>query len=251
MAGAEILYTTNGSDHGYYLTYEGPGTIAAMIIETVIGTNGILPPPDGWLKGLRALLDKYGILLICDEVMCGFGRTGKLFAFEHGDIIPDILTMAKGLTSSYLPLGAMGVRDKIAKHFQDNVFWGGLTYNAHALCLATAEAVLDVMEEEQLVTHAARMQHVMLAEMAALKAKHPSIRTFRAIGLFGLIELQKDLQGTPMAPYGGSHPAIDKLMGFFKEEGLTLEMQQVDNPPAGIAAVAGGNVDYNLSLIHI
>ena len=202
------------------ITYEGPSTIAAMIIETVIGTNGILPPPDGWLKGLRALLDKYGILLICDEVMCGFGRTGKMFAFEHGDIIPDILTMAKGLTSSYLPLGAMGVRDKIAKHFQDNVFWGGLTYNAHALCLATAEAVLDVMEEEQLVTHAARMQHVMLAEMAALKAKHPSIRTYRAIGLFGLIELQKDLQGTKMAPYGGSHPAIDKLMGFFKQEGL-------------------------------
>jgi taurine--2-oxoglutarate transaminase len=124
------------------ITYEGPHTIAAMIIETVIGTNGILPPPKGWLQGLRALLDKHGILLICDEVMCGFGRTGKMFAFEHGDIVPDILTMAKGLTSSYLPLGAMGVRDKIADHFRNNVFWGGLTYNAHALCLATAEAVL-------------------------------------------------------------------------------------------------------------
>lgn len=202
------------------ITYEGPGTIAAMIIETVIGTNGILPPPTGWLKGLRALLDKYGILLICDEVMCGFGRTGKMFAFEHGDIVPDILTMAKGLTSSYLPLGAMGVNDKIARHFQDNVFFGGLTYNAHALCLATAEAVLDVMEDEKLVDNAARMQEVMLAEMAALKQRHPSIRDFRAIGLFGLIELQKDRQGTRMAPYGGSHPAIDKLMGFFKQEGL-------------------------------
>ena len=202
------------------ITYEGPHTIAAMIIETVIGTNGILPPPKGWLKGLRALLDKHGILLICDEVMCGFGRTGKMFAFEHGDIVPDILTMAKGLTSSYLPLGAMGVNDKIAKHFQDNVFFGGLTYNAHALCLATAEAVLDVMEDEKLVDNAARMQEVMLAEMAALKQRHPSIRDFRAIGLFGLIELQKDRQGTRMAPYGGSHPAIDKLMGFFKQEGL-------------------------------
>ncbi len=200
--------------------YEGPHTIAAMIIETVIGTNGILPPPRGWLAGLRALLDKHGILLICDEVMCGFGRTGKMFAFEHGDIIPDILTMAKGLTSSYLPLGCMGVRDAIARHFQDNVFYGGLTYNAHALCLATAEAVLDVMENEGLVAHAAKMQDVMLAEMAALQAKHPSVRSYRALGLFGVIELQKDRDGTTMGSYGASHPAVDKLMAFFKQEGL-------------------------------
>lgn len=216
------------------ITYEGPHTIAAMIIETVIGTNGILPPPKGWLKGLRALLDKHGILLICDEVMCGFGRTGKMFAFEHGDIVPDILTMAKGLTSSYLPLGCMGVSDRIAKHFQDNVFYGGLTYNAHALCLATAEAVLDVMENEKLVEHAARMQEVMLAEMAALKAKHKSIRSYRAIGLFGLLELQKDVDGTPMASYGTSHPAIDKLMGFLKSEGLYTISQWwtvMCNPP--------------------
>lgn len=216
------------------ITYEGPNTIAAMIIETVIGTNGILPPPKGWLKGLRALLDKYGILLICDEVMCGFGRTGKMFAFEHGDIVPDILTMAKGLTSSYLPLGCMGVSDRIAKHFQDNVFFGGLTYNAHALCLATAEAVLDVMENEKLVEHAARMQDVMLAEMAALKAKHVSIRSYRAIGLFGLIELQKDRDGSTMGSYGASHPGVDKLMGFLKQEGLYTISQWWNvmcNPP--------------------
>ena len=200
--------------------YEGPHTIAAMIIETVIGTNGILPPPRGWLAGLRALLDKHGILLICDEVMCGFGRIGKMFAFEHGGIIPDILTMAKGLTSSYLPLGCMGVRDAIARHFQDNVFYGGLTYNAHALCLATAEAVLDVMENEGLVAHAAKMQDVMLAEMAALQAKHVSVRSYRALGLFGVIELQKHRDGTPMGSYGASHPAVDKLMAFFKQEGL-------------------------------
>jgi taurine--2-oxoglutarate transaminase len=152
--------------------------------------------------------------------MCGFGRTGKMFAFEHGDIIPDILTMAKGLTSSYLPLGCMGVRDAIARHFQDNVFYGGLTYNAHALCLATAEAVLDVMENEGLVAHAAKMQDVMLAEMAALQAKHVSVRSYRALGLFGVIELQKDRDGTTMGSYGASHPAVDKLMAFFKQEGL-------------------------------
>ena len=117
------------------IMYEGADKIAAMFIETVTGTNGILPPPKGYLKGLRALLDKYGILLVCDEVMAGWGRTGKLFAFEHGDIVPDIVCMAKGLTSSYIPLGAMGVSDPIAQHFQDNVFWGGLTYNSHALAL--------------------------------------------------------------------------------------------------------------------
>ena len=202
------------------IQYEGPHTIAAMIVETVIGTNGVQPPPEGWLRGLRELLDRHGILLICDEVMCGFGRTGKLFAFEHFDAIPDILTMAKGLTSSYVPLGAMGVRDKIAAHFRDNVFWGGLAYNAHAFCLAVAEAALDVLIDEGMVENAAKMQHVMLAEMAALKAKHPSVRDYRAIGLFGTIELQKDRQGTRMAPYNGSHPAIDRMLGFFKQEGL-------------------------------
>ena len=106
------------------IMYEGPETIAAMFIETVTGTNGILPPPEGYLAGLRALLDKYGILLVCDEVMCGFGRTGAMFAFEHGGIVPDILTMAKGLTSSYAPLGCMAVSDPIAAHFKENVFWG-------------------------------------------------------------------------------------------------------------------------------
>jgi taurine--2-oxoglutarate transaminase len=216
--------TERTANHLRYLEeliqYEGAHTIAAMIVETVIGTNGIQPPPAGWLKGLRELLDRHNILLICDEVMCGFGRTGKLFAFEHYDALPDILTMAKGLTSSYVPLGAMGVRDKIADHFKDNVFWGGLTYNAHPFCLTVAEAVLDVMLGEGMIDNAAKMQHVMLAEMERLKAKHPSVRDYRAIGVFGTSELQKDTRGTRMAPYGGSHPAIDRLMGFFKQEGL-------------------------------
>jgi adenosylmethionine-8-amino-7-oxononanoate aminotransferase len=155
------------------IQYEGPHTIAAMIIETVVGTNGILPPPQGWLKGLRALLDKYGILLICDEVMCGFGRTGRWFAFEHGDIVPDIVTMAKGLTSSYLPLGAVGLRQPIADHFRKSVFWGGLTYNSHPLLMGTALAVLDVMAEEGIVEHAAEMEHVMRAEMQGAQRPPP------------------------------------------------------------------------------
>ncbi len=139
------------------IMYEGPETIAAMFIETVTGTNGILPPPRGYLAGLKALLEKHGILLVCDEVMAGWGRTGKLFAFEHGGIIPDIVTMAKGLTSSYIPLGAMGMRDAIADHFRKNVFWGGLTYNSHPLCMGTAIAALVVLLEEGMVENAARL----------------------------------------------------------------------------------------------
>ncbi|HBP19552.1 MAG TPA: aspartate aminotransferase family protein [Planctomycetes bacterium] len=202
------------------ITYEGPHTIAAMFIETVTGTNGIMPPPAGYIQGLRKLLDKYGILLVCDEVMCGWGRTGKLFAFEHYDVVPDIVCMAKGLTSSYIPLGAMGVSDKIAAHFDDNVFWGGLTYNAHALSLATAEAVIDVLIGEGMVENAAKMGAVMRSEMDRLQAKHPSMREGRQIGLFGMIDVQKNSKGEPIAPYNGTRPAMGKLAAFFREEKL-------------------------------
>lgn len=199
---------------------EGPHTIAAMFIEPVTGTNGILIPPRGYLAGLRALLDKYGILLVCDEVMAGFGRTGRLFAFEHGGIVPDVLTMAKGLTSSYVPLGAVAMSDRIARHFDENVFFGGLTYNAHCFCLEVAMACLDVMEEEGLVENARRMGEVMSQEMAALKRRHPSVKTHRNIGLFGIIDLQRDTAGTDMAPFNGSHPVMPRLNAFLLENGL-------------------------------
>ena len=202
------------------IMYEGGHTIAAMFVETVTGTNGILPPPAGYMKGLKALLDEHGILLVCDEVMCGWGRTGKLFAFEHYDVVPDILCMAKGLTSSYIPLGAMGVSDRIANHFRDNVFWGGLTYNSHALALATAEAVLDVLIGEGMVENAAAMGAVMRREMDRLQAKHPSMKEGRQIGLFGMIDVQKNSRGEAIAPYNGTHPAMAKLGAFFREEGL-------------------------------
>lgn len=202
------------------ITYEGPDQIAAMFIETVTGTNGILPPPEGYLKGLRALLDKYGILLVCDEVMAGFGRTGKMFAFEHGDIVPDILTMAKGLTSAYAPLGCMAVSDDIAKHFKENVFWGGLTYSCHALSMATAEAVIQVMLEEDLVGNAVRMGAVMREEMDRLVEKHPSLREGRCIGLFGMMDVQKNSAGELIAPYNGTHPAMAAFGKFLRDNGL-------------------------------
>ncbi|MEE2643961.1 MAG: aminotransferase class III-fold pyridoxal phosphate-dependent enzyme [Myxococcota bacterium] len=202
------------------IMYEGPQNIAAMIIEPVTGTNGVLPPPAGYLQGLRALLDKYEILLICDEVMAGFGRTGKLFAFEHAGIIPDLVCMAKGLTSSYAPLGAVGVRRPIAEHFQEKVYWGGLTYNSHCLSLATAEASIDVLLEEKLIENAARLQPVMREEMDKLQAKHRSVREGRCIGLFGMVDLQKNSAGERIAPYNGTHPAMGKLGEFFRKEGL-------------------------------
>ncbi|MCB9547451.1 MAG: aminotransferase class III-fold pyridoxal phosphate-dependent enzyme [Myxococcales bacterium] len=207
------------------IMYEGPQNIAAMFIETVTGTNGILPPPAGYLQGLRALLSKYGILLVCDEVMAGFGRTGKLFAFQHGDapgapFAPDIVTMAKGLTSSYVPLGCMAVSDAIAKHFKENVFWGGLTYNSHPIGLAAAEAAIDALIDEGMVENAARLQPVMTAHMERMKQKHPSVKAYRNIGLFGMMDLQKDAAGTPAAPYNGGSPAMGALGKFFRDNGM-------------------------------
>ena len=124
---------------------EGPDTIAAFFLETVTGTNGILIPPDGYLQGVRELCTKYGILMVSDEVMCGFGRTGEWFAVNHWDVVPDIITCAKGLTSSYVPLGALGMRPEIAAYFDDNVFWGGLTYNTHPVSVAAALATIAVL----------------------------------------------------------------------------------------------------------
>ncbi len=219
------------------IMYEGPHTIAAMIIEPVTGTNGILPPPKGYLKGLRELLDKHGILLICDEVMAGWGRTGKRFAFEHGDILPDMVTMAKGMTSSYAPLGCVGMRDHVADHFDDNVFWGGLTYNSHCLGLATAEAVIKVILEDGLVENAARLQSVMREEMDRLTAKHPTVKEGRCIGLFGMIDLQRNSKGDRMAPYNGSSEAMVALGKRFHELGLFTFVRWgsfMCNPPLSI-----------------
>jgi taurine--2-oxoglutarate transaminase len=203
------------------IDYEGPQSIAAMFIEPVVGTNGILPPPRGYLEGLRTLLDRHGILLVCDEVMAGFGRTGKWFAHQHGDIRPDILTVAKGLTSAALPLGAMGMSDAIAAHFDDHVFWAGLTYSAHPMSLAAAVAAVEVVRDEGLVEHAARMQEVMRRHMAALQEKHPSVASYRATGLFGAIDFRRNDQGEPLSEgYNTTHPAMGKLLRALREKGL-------------------------------
>ncbi len=238
------------------IQYEGPQTIAAMFIETVTGTNGILPPPKGYLAGLKKLLGKYGILLVCDEIMCGWGRTGKLFAFEHGGIVPDIVTMAKGLTSSYMPLGAMGLSDRIANHFRENVFWGGLTYNAHPMSLACALAVIDVMEEEKLVEHSAKMGEVMRGHMERMKDRHKCVWESRNIGLFGVIELRKNSKNERLVPYNGSHPVMAKLGTFFRDNGLYAFLRWngvMCNPPLTITeaelAEAFDIVDKGLAIV--
>ena len=202
------------------IEYEGPDQIAAMCIETVTGTNGVLPPPEGYLAGLRALLDRHGILLICDEVMSGFGRTGRLFAFEHAGITPDILTMAKGLTSSYAPLGCMGLRRGIARHFEDHVFWGGLTYNAHPICLAAAEANIHVLLDEGMVENAARLGAVMREEMDGLAARHPTVKEGRCIGLLGMVDLQRNAAGEPFAGYNRKSPLLQAFQRRLVDDGL-------------------------------
>ena len=200
---------------------EGPHTIAAFILETVVGTNGILIPPDGYMQGVRKLCDKYGILMIADEVMAGFGRTGEWFAIDHWKVIPDLICMAKGLTSSYLPLGAVGMRHHIAQHFQDKVFYGGLTYNSHPMGCAAALATIRVYEEDRLIENAKKMGAVMKELGSDLQKKHPSVGAVRSIGLFGIVELVRSRRTMqPMAPFNGASEEMAALGRFFREQGL-------------------------------
>jgi taurine--2-oxoglutarate transaminase len=203
------------------IMYEGPQTIAAIIVEPVVGTNGILIPPDGYLQGVRELCDRYGILLIADEVMAGFGRTGTWFAVDHWNVVPDIITVAKGLTSSYLPLGAVGVRPHVAEAFDTKVFYGGLTYYAHPVSLAAALATLDVYEEDGLIENARRMGEVMAEHHRALAAKHRSVGAVRNIGLFGIIELVRSHDPwTPLAGFNGTSDEMKAVQRSLRAQGL-------------------------------
>ena len=200
---------------------EGPHTIAAFILETVVGTNGILIPPDGFMQGVRKLCDKYGILMIADEVMAGFGRTGEWFAIDHWKVVPDLISMAKGLTSSYLPLGAVGMRHNIAQHFQDKVFYGGLTYNSHPMGCAAALATIRVYEEDRLIENTRKMGVIMKKLGEELQARHPSVGAVRSIGLFGIVELIRSRKSRqPMAPFNGASEEMTALGKYFRENGL-------------------------------
>ena len=200
---------------------EGAATIAAFFIEPVTGTNGVLVPPDGFIRGIRDLCTKYGILMVADEVMSGFGRTGEWFAVDHWRVVPDLMTMAKGLTSAYAPLGAVGMRRGIADHFRDEVFFGGLTYNSHPIGCATALATLQVYEDDRLIENARRMGGMMADLLASLQAKHPIVGAVRSIGLFGIVELVKDPTSMePLAPFNGTSDQMNALRKILFDEGL-------------------------------
>jgi taurine---2-oxoglutarate transaminase len=203
------------------ITYEGPDTIAAVMLETVTGTNGIIIPPDGYLQGVRALCDRYGLVLIADEVMSGFGRTGKWFAVDHWQVKPDIMTMAKGLTSGYAPLGAVALRPDIASKFNEKVYEGGLTYNGHPISLAAAIATIRVMQEDHLVEQAEKTGVVLSKYLKELAANHPSVGEVRSLGLFGIIEVVRNRDTRePMAPFGRSSPEMTAVKKFCAEKGL-------------------------------
>jgi taurine---2-oxoglutarate transaminase len=205
------------------IRYEGPETIAAIMLESVTGTNGIIIPPEGYMQGVRALCDKYGIVMIADEVMSGFGRTGKWFAIEHWNVVPDIMTMAKGLTSAYAPLGAVAMKPEIAAAFNEQAFESGLTYTSHPVSLAAAVANIRVMQEDKLVEHAAGMGPVLKRMLSDLGEAHPSVGDVRSIGLFGIIELVRDRKTKePLAPFNGSSPEMLALRKFCFERGLYL-----------------------------
>jgi taurine--2-oxoglutarate transaminase len=203
------------------LMYEGPQTVAAVLLETVTGTNGILVPPDGYMQGVRALCDKYGILMIADEVMSGFGRTGRWFAIEHWGVVPDMITMAKGLTSAYVQLGAVAIRQAIADTFKDKPFPGGLTYSSHPLACATALATIGVYEEDGLIERASRTGVLMADLLADLSARHPSVGAVRSIGLFGIVELVRDaVTKEPLSPFGQTSEPMKRFAQFLRDEGL-------------------------------
>lgn len=204
------------------IIFEGAATIAAILLESVVGTAGVLIPPAGYLDGVRALCDKYNIKWIADEVMSGFGRTGKWFAYQHSTVEPDLIVFAKGVNSGYVPLGGVVISDEIAATFNDRVFPGGLTYSGHPIATAAAVATITAMTEEKMVEHAAQIgQDVIRPLIEELAAKHKVIGEVRGLGVFWAIELVKDREThEPLAPYGGSSPAMGELMAACKKAGM-------------------------------
>jgi taurine--2-oxoglutarate transaminase len=204
------------------ITLEGPGTIAAIILEPIPGTAGIMIPPPGYLRGVRELCDTHGIMLIADEVMAGFGRSGRWFAIEHGDVVPDLLTFAKGVNSGYVPLGGVAISDAIYNTFLDRVYPGGLTYSGHPLACAAAVATIETMEDDGIVEHAAALgEDVLGPGLRELEAKHEWIGEVRGTGAFWAIELVSDrTTREPLAPYGGSSPAMGAILAGCSKRGL-------------------------------
>ncbi len=217
------------------IRYEGPHTIAAVFLETIVGTNGILIPPDGYIQGVREICDRHGILMVADEVMAGFGRTGRWFAIDHWDTVPDLMTMAKGLTSSYLPLGAVAMRHHIAEAFESKMFYGGLTYSSHPVSLAASLATIRVYQEDRLIENAARLGPVMADHHRRLAGTHPSVGAVRNLGLFGILDLVRSRDPwTPLTPFNGTSDEMKAIGKFLRENGVYVMIANNSihtNPP--------------------
>ena len=207
------------------VTFEGPGTIAAIILETVVGTNGILVPPPGYLAGVRALCDEFGIVMIADEVMSGFARAGEWFAIQHWDVVPDLITFAKGVNSGYVPIGGVLINDAINETFQERVYPGGLTYSGHPLACASAVASIEIFKEEGIVEHARTMGTELIGpELARIAEQHPSVGEVRGLGMFWAVELVRDREThEPLVPFnaaGAAAAPMGELAAACKERGM-------------------------------
>lgn len=204
------------------ITLEGPNNIAALILETVPGTAGIYGPPAGYLEGVRELTARYGIVYIADEVMAGFGRTGRWFAVDHWDVTPDLITFAKGVNSGYVPLGGVAISDAIFETFRDRVYPGGLTYSGHPLACAAAVATMNAMDEEGMIDNADRLgRDIIGPALGEMAQRHPSIGEVRGMGCFWAVELVKDrTTKEPMAAYGGSSAEMNRVIGAMKAGGV-------------------------------
>jgi taurine--2-oxoglutarate transaminase len=207
------------------LMVEGAHNVAAIILETVVGTNGILVPPDGYLAGVRELCDRHGIVMICDEVMAGFGRCGEWFAFQKWGVQPDLVCFAKGVNSGYVPLGGVVISDAVAESFQQRAYPGGLTYSGHPLACASAVASIEIFKEEGIVEHARSLgADVIGPELEKIAAKHPSVGEVRGLGVFWALELVRDRDTRePLVPYNAAGDAAAPMNAFAaacKQRGL-------------------------------
>lgn len=202
--------------------YEGPDSVAAIVMETITGSNGVIIPPKGYLKGVRAICDEFGIMMICDEVMAGFGRTGKMFAFENFDVKPDIVSFAKGVTCGYVQLGGVVVSKEISEYFDDHLLSCGLTYSGHPLACAAGVACLNFYKEANILENVNKSGKVLGEILEEMKAAHKSVGDVRYIGLFSAVELVKDKETKePLVPYGKDPEGVmGKLIGKLSAKGF-------------------------------
>lgn len=221
-----ITFASEEEATTYYLTklreqiiYEGPDSVAAIVMETITGSNGIIIPPKGYLPGVRKICDEFGIVMICDEVMAGWCRTGKMFAFENFDVIPDIVTFAKGVTCGYVQLGGVAVSKKIAGYFDDHVLSCGLTYSGHPLACAAGVACVNYYSKANILDNVNKVGKVLAEILESFKEKHPCVGDVRYIGLFSCVELVKDkATKEPIVPYGKDPEGMmGKVIGLLKE----------------------------------